>query len=219
MVKYLLHISFHGAYRGIINLTYNSGRELREIDFTSTDLKAGQFSIYDFFGDGSFYLMDTPGHAVGHLCGLARTSVSPDTFIMMGGDLCHHQGEIRPSPHLPIPEDSKLFEVLQSHLGTRVPACPGAVLENIQKSRGRSPDQPFFDPAMGLDIPLAIETIKKAQVADADDNVWFIFAHDDSLFGLVDLFPADVNAWKEKGWASKTKWSFLKDFQAAISCS
>lgn len=191
-------------------------RELREIDFTQTGLKTGQFRAFDFFGDGSFYLMDTPGHAIGHLCGLARTSSGPDDFIMMGGDLCHHQGEIRPSPLLPIPEDKKLHALLQGVLQHAIPRCPGAVLENLQTSRGRTADQPFFDPAMGLDIPLAIETIKKAQEADADDNVWFVFAHDDSLFDLVDFFPADVNAWKKKGWAEKTKWSFLKDFQAAL---
>jgi hypothetical protein len=136
---------------------------------------------------------------------------------MMGGDLCHHQGEIRPSSLLPIPEDKILRQYLQTVLRQKVPTCPGAVLEYIQTSRERSLDQPFFDPAMGLDIPLAIETIKKAQEADADDDIWFIFAHDDSLFDLVDLFPADVNAWKEKGWASRTKWSFLKDFKVALA--
>jgi hypothetical protein len=69
---------------------------------------------------------------------------------------------------------------------------------------------------MGHDIPLAIKTIEKAQEADADDNIWFVFAHDDSLLNTVDLFPAKANGWKEKGWGSITRWAFLKDFKAAI---
>jgi hypothetical protein len=37
-----------------------SGRNLREISF-SDDFKIGSFRAHDFFGDGSFYLLDTPG--------------------------------------------------------------------------------------------------------------------------------------------------------------
>ncbi|KAF3002588.1 hypothetical protein E8E13_008282 [Curvularia kusanoi] len=50
-----------------------ANRELREISF-DTELKIGQFPAFDYFGDGSFYLLDSPGHAIGHLCGLARTT-------------------------------------------------------------------------------------------------------------------------------------------------
>lgn len=33
------------------------GRELREIDFEQAGLKIGGYAAYDFFGDGSFYLL------------------------------------------------------------------------------------------------------------------------------------------------------------------
>lgn len=46
------------------------GRELREIEF-SQGLKIGRFNAFDYFSDGSFYLLDSPGHAIGHMCGLA----------------------------------------------------------------------------------------------------------------------------------------------------
>lgn len=196
-------------------LTMYSGRSLREIDFDCSELRIGGFNAFDFFGDGSFYLLDTPGHAIGHLCGLARTSTQPDTFIFMGGDLCHHSGELRPSPFLPLPGDCSLQSILQ-HSGSSLSKCPGASIEHLQISRGRKLDEPFFIPAMGYDIPTAIESIKKTQAADANSNVWFVFAHDDSLRDLVDFFPHDVNAWKDKGWAAKTKWSFLKDFHFAL---
>ena len=82
------------------------GRTLREIDFDAEGegLKLGQCKAFDFYGDGSFYLLDTPGHAIGHMCGLARTSADPPEFIYMGGDIAHHGGEFRPTEYLPIPE-------------------------------------------------------------------------------------------------------------------
>jgi len=42
-----------------------------------------------FFGDGSLYLVDTPGHMQGHLGALARTG--KDEYVFMGGDCCHHR--------------------------------------------------------------------------------------------------------------------------------
>lgn len=41
----------------------------------------------DFFGDGSVYIIDAPGHLQGHVNLLAR--VSPEKWIYLGGDCCH----------------------------------------------------------------------------------------------------------------------------------
>lgn len=40
-----------------------SGRRIREINFeeTSAGLTIGGFRALDYFGDGSFYLLETPG--------------------------------------------------------------------------------------------------------------------------------------------------------------
>ena len=69
-----------------INESDFAGRELISLAF-DTDLHIGRFSAHDLFGDGSFYLLDSPGHCVGHICGLAR--VTPTSFVFMGGDICH----------------------------------------------------------------------------------------------------------------------------------
>lgn len=60
------------------------GRSLREMDFDRHPGKVtiGRFKAIDWFGDGSFYLLHTPGHSPEHMCGLAR--VQPDSFILMG---------------------------------------------------------------------------------------------------------------------------------------
>ena len=41
----------------------------------------------DFFGDGSLYLIDSPGHLQGHTNALLR--VKPDKWVYLGGDCCH----------------------------------------------------------------------------------------------------------------------------------
>ena len=40
------------------------GRAVNEIDFQVTGLRLGQFRAMDFFGDGSFYLLDSPGVSI-----------------------------------------------------------------------------------------------------------------------------------------------------------
>lgn len=37
------------------------GRSVREISFDDTGFILGNFRAMDFFGDGSFYLLDSPG--------------------------------------------------------------------------------------------------------------------------------------------------------------
>lgn len=93
--------------------------------------------------------------------------------------------------------------------------CPGSTFEDLQIRRQRKPDEPFFELAMGLNIPLTIDTIKRAQDADAESNVWFGYAHDPSMYGVVDFFPGSANDWMEKGWRERTLWAFLRDFEGA----
>jgi hypothetical protein len=113
---------------------------------------------------------------------------------------------------MPLPEE------ISPHPLTKAlhPPCPGAMFEPIQQSRGRSSDKPFFDPNMGLDIPEAIRSIEKAQKADAEDNVLFIYAHDTFIRGVVELFPKEANQWQERGWREKMYWAFLEDFKVAF---
>lgn len=186
------------------------GRDIREIEFTG-DLKVGPFQAIDFFGDGSFYLLNTPGHCIGHIAGLARTSkagqgTDSDTFIMMGGDLCHHGGEVRPSPYLPLPDP------LPSSLG----GVSLAAFRELNIKRGRDPAGPFIDSALLCNEEDLFETTRRAQIADADPNVWFVIAHE---VAIVDdefsKFPKAANDWKAKGWKEKTRWKFLEDFVPA----
>jgi hypothetical protein len=131
---------------------------------------------------------------------------------MMGGDLCHHAGGIRPSPWSPLPKEVHLDAFRHFPGGF----CPGSAFESLQKSRGRKVDEPFFALNYADDMSLAMDTIGKIQVPDASDDVLFVYAHDATIKGVVDMFPADANSWKSKGWRDKIFWRFLADFSAAV---
>lgn len=80
------------------------GRNLVELQMSS-DLWIGEMEAVDYFGDGSLYFLNSPGHAHGHICALARVTADPPSFILMGGDSYHHAGELRPSPYMPLPSN------------------------------------------------------------------------------------------------------------------
>lgn len=137
----------------------------------------------------------------------------------MGGDLTHHAGELRPSPHLPLPETIPLTHPLDLPIQNLGLTCPGHLLTTLQKTRSRIPERttPIFTPAMGKDIPTVIATIEKTQLADADENVLYLFAHDYNARGVVELFPeGNANGWKVAGWRERMLWGFVRDFEGAL---
>ncbi|KAG8631915.1 hypothetical protein KVT40_001055 [Elsinoe batatas] len=187
------------------------GRNLREIGFEDPlALRIANFRAHDYFSDGSFYLLDSPGHAVGHLCGLARTTTKPATFILLGGDVCHYAGIFRPSKHLPVPEEIAPHPCKPD---TDAILCPGHAWEHLQKSRGRAVDDSLFDMTFGLDIPLANTTKGHLQELDCDDNIFVIIAHDSTVRDGVPHFPATLNDWRQKGLGHKLKWAFMRDLE------
>ena len=199
-----------------------AGRKVREVSFSADDddaLKIGSFDAFDFFGDRSFYLLDAPGHAPGHLCGLARTTASPASFVFMGADACHHPGVLRPTEFLPLPRS-----LTPSPLSLSIPdadesgnACPGSVFQTL--TLGRSPTTPFFQVASSplfSDHDAAIETVRKIQELDASAEILVVLAHDLSLRGRVPLFPERVNDWRKLGLKESTRWLFCGDFERAL---
>ncbi|KAF2225518.1 beta-lactamase-like protein [Elsinoe ampelina] len=190
------------------------GRTVVEID-PRTDgkgLKLGRFWAHDYFGDGSFYLLDTPGHSVGHICGLARTTGGGEasTFVFMGGDACHHGGEFRPSRYLPLPEGLEPSPV------PTLRVCPGSLLTAFHRS-GKA-TEPFYEvtPMFAHDVGECNWTIDGVEEFDAQGNVLVLIAHDDSVEGEVEMFPRAMNDWCEKGVKERVKWRFLRDFAGAV---
>jgi hypothetical protein len=189
-------------------------REIREITFPedANKLRIGRFNAFDFFGDGSFYLLDTPGHEVGHLCGLARTTANAndnDTFVFMGGDCCHHGAEFRPTEYLPLPSE------LTPEMVPKFRAiCPGTLIRDSLHPQ-KSAITPLFE--MTEKFPYNYEeaewTVSGVEEFDANDNILVVVAHDEDLVDILDFYPKSLNPWKKKGFGVKGKWAFLGDFK------
>jgi len=194
-----------------------TGRELREISFEDNGgLKIGNFKAFDYFDDGSFYILDSPGHAVGHICGLARVTASPSSFIFMGGDAAHHCGEFRPSEYLPLPSSISPNPL---DFKSNKP-CPGELFEHLLRDGDAT--KPFYAVAdlpdgkgVAVDAAEAQRTIGKVMEADAREEILVAMAHDDTLLPVVDFFPKYANGFAEKGWVQEARWTFLKDFEKA----
>ncbi|RMZ68339.1 metallo-beta-lactamase superfamily [Pyrenophora seminiperda CCB06] len=84
----------------VFNESDFEGREIIEIQFTE-NTKIGPIEAFDYFGDGSLQIMNLPGHAVGHIGALFRTTY--DSFTFLAGDACHTPAVLRPSKGIPMP--------------------------------------------------------------------------------------------------------------------
>jgi len=136
----------------------------------------------------------------------------------MGGDSCHHGGQLRPSQYLPFPS-----EISPNPFNRRSPhPCPGAIFEHLLRNGDK--EKPFYiisrdENGKGLvaaDTADADSTIGKLQESDAWENILVAVAHDDSFLPVVDFFPEYANEFMKRGWANAVKWTFLKDFEGAV---
>ncbi|KAJ7060124.1 hypothetical protein C8F01DRAFT_1294588 [Mycena amicta] len=174
----------------------------------------------DFFGDGSFYLLGTPGHVAGHMTGLVRVTASPPTFILLGGDTAHHIGAARPRPllqaHFPCPGD--ILSASRTAVSTDAFWSPDSSLGEFDlPSRTQSmlvlsdtPDGLYVDPFV------AQVSLEKLSQFDADEDVYLVIAHDASLLGALPVFPQSLNDWKKSGLKEKTVWRFLQEDNLAF---
>ncbi|KEF54037.1 uncharacterized protein A1O9_09832 [Exophiala aquamarina CBS 119918] len=199
-----------------------SGREYKEIDFgKESTVDIGNFKGYDYFSDGSFYLLNAPGHAIGHMCGLARVTSTQegdleDTFIFMGADTAHHGGAIRPNEYLPLPK-----EIQPSPVPHQYPSiCPGHIFEAMHPNKKCNEPYYHLNDQMPHDKEQALHSLDVMREFDAVENVFVIIAHDDNLLDPklgIEWFPhGRLKNWKAKDYANRSRWAFLKDFKSSI---
>lgn len=189
-----------------------AGRNVREITFSAQDLVAG-YRSYDYFADGSMYILHTPGHTGSHLSALVRTT--PDTFVFLGADICHFGGVFRPTPYVPMPPALSGEQIGRLDRHAAIYACgifaschPDP--ENARTTAYQKPcshaDSWYHDPA------LAHQTVEKLKALDADDRILVLIAHDPALMNSVPLFPHDtLNDWYELGLKERLRWGFLNE--------
>ncbi|KIY63626.1 Metallo-hydrolase/oxidoreductase [Cylindrobasidium torrendii FP15055 ss-10] len=186
-----------------------SGRKIEELSFEDAKLRIAELDALDYFNDGSLYILNTPGHCPGHICALARTT--PDSFVFLGGDICHHPGQLRPTSalHAAFPCPSQVVESARQHVS---PAYFDP-LDVDGKFNVKERATPMFDigSANHPDIATAQASLKKATTLDASPDILTLIAHDASTTGVIDQFPLALNGWKEKGWKERLLWAFLDE--------
>lgn len=186
-----------------------AGREFVEVEFG--DLEIAGLKAVDYFGDGALYLLDSPGHARGHLCALARVG-DGERFVLMAGDAFHHPGELRPSKLVPLPE-----RIEPSPFGEGKGGCGCRMFKGLL--RDEDVTRAFYEPcgAWNDDVEEARGTVEKLKALDGDPRVLVMAAHDETLVGAVDFFPGRVEVVGGRDpWKEERRWAFLKDFEAAV---
>ncbi|KAK0202309.1 beta-lactamase-like protein [Desarmillaria ectypa] len=178
-----------------------SGRKVTELNLTDFVVTIGDYEAFDYFSDGSLYILNSPGHQQGHITALAR--VTPTSFVLLGGDSCHHPGQLRPTAHL-----HQSFP------------CPGHILEPLGDASISSRTTPLLSIPSGnlahADRETSLATISKLSRLDANPDVLVLIAHDSTAPGVIDEFPKSLNDWKAKGWKDKLMWAFLEEDSPAF---
>ncbi|KAG8625554.1 hypothetical protein KVT40_005955 [Elsinoe batatas] len=184
------------------------GREVEEIKFIPS-LNIGGFAAHDLLGDGSIFILDTAGHTVGHISALVRTTAN--TFVFLGGDICHNGGVIRPTPLVQMPDTIPGDIPLLAYPN----GCPCSIFTACHPDPDEARKKPYFevsrDNASWYEDPeVAHDSVTKLQAFDADENVLVAIAHDEGIGRVCDMFPkGTVNDWQSKGWKQRIRWGFL----------
>ncbi|KAJ6591480.1 beta-lactamase-like protein [Mycena vulgaris] len=198
-----------------------AGHNVTELNFAGSRLTFSGLKAIDWFNDGSFYLLDTPGHHPGHITALAR--VTPTSFISLGGDTFHHVGEARPRPQFQktFPCPAHLLEETKTSISTDYFWSPGS-REGAFDMRSRAqqllavsdlPDSFYADPVTSQ------VSLEKLATFDADPDFFVVVAHDLSLVSSLSFFPASLNGWKASQLKERTVWNFVEKGNPAFMFS
>ncbi|CAK7202831.1 hypothetical protein SEUCBS139899_005558 [Sporothrix eucalyptigena] len=183
------------------------------------------FAAHDYFGDGSFYILDVPGHATGHICGLARTT--PESFVFLGADAYHFAGVIRPTAYVPMPATIPVNQLDVGHYQSPCSCSHFSAYHPATKSKGAAPEnettsrtQPFYDISTSsgsvyVHPKEAQESVDRIKTLDAHPCVFVCVAHDNALFEKLPLLNSspekDINDWQTAGYKTNTRWAFLNE--------
>ncbi|KAJ7738320.1 hypothetical protein B0H16DRAFT_1761374 [Mycena metata] len=192
-----------------------AGRNLVRLDFDIAPLVIGGLKALDFFEDGSFYILDVPGHQAGHVCALAR--VTPTSFVFLGADTCHHAGVFRPTAklHRNIPCPGELIAAARSISHTHIHA-PERTESSFDLSARTTPLLSIAEDGYFEDPAAAHDSIRKMGDFDANPDIFVVLAHDESLGPLIGPFPTFLDQWQAEGWKKGATWAFVDEKNPAF---
>ncbi|KAH8799204.1 beta-lactamase-like protein [Flagelloscypha sp. PMI_526] len=184
-------------------------RKVTDLDFTGNRLHIGGFPALDYFKDGSFYLLDSPGHAPGHIMGLAR--VKPNDFVLLAGDTFLDIAQVRPTAalHKAVHICDTLSASARDNINTTIFRSGGNDTEGFDFNARSGP---FFDvPEQGLfsDPAKARRSQRLLQAFDSNDDVIVVGAHDATLNPLIGERTNALNDWKQLNLKWEFTWQFV----------
>ncbi|KAL3467228.1 hypothetical protein BJX64DRAFT_283950 [Aspergillus heterothallicus] len=185
--------------------------------------------------------VDTPGHCLGHMSGLARTTPGPvsssssssssnssnsSTLILLGGDICHFPGVFRPSEALALPQHIPPG-ILDTDANYFPPICSCSIFtathpqrDNIPPESSSHKSHPFYRvstnaSAAYIDPAESQRSVDKLVQFDASPNALVCLAHDGTVLRNVptvnDSPEDDLNGWRQSGYKEKVHWEWLNE--------
>ena len=168
---------------------------------------------------------DTPGHCLGHMCSLARTTAGKDsTFLLLGGDICHFVGDLRPNKSYPIP-DPIPDGVLDSDAFFPNP-CPCSIFTDHHPVLSDDTDvekrrtTPWYqvsdhEKSAYVDPPAAQSSVDKLVGFERCPDVLICLSHDSGLLRHLPTLnsdpKSDLNNWRKNNWKEQCRWEWLNE--------
>lgn len=115
---------------------------------------------FDFFGDGSFWIIDSPGHMPGNLGAAARLDDSNE-WVLLGGDCCHSRALLKGEADIACYTTPDGKRTAYLHMDLEVAQTTIGRIRKAEKEHG-------------------------VHVALAHDESWLVTQHDPILMSLLD---------------------------------
>lgn len=174
------------------DLPVGTERELIELNDKSGWVDIGAYKGIDYFGDGSFYILEAYGHMIGHVAALVRTTTSPDTYVLLAGDSAHVRGLYSCCPGCTRPPfRAGLY-----------PASGG--LSPSEKARGGLL-------AIHFDLPAAYANMGRMARMEEEDGITVVLGHDLEWEKIIDSEQGkgweltEITDWKKQGRKEQVK--------------
>ncbi|KAF7377226.1 Metallo-beta-lactamase superfamily protein [Mycena sanguinolenta] len=177
-----------------------AGHVVNTVDFGTAELTFSGLKAIDYFGDGSFYLLNTPGFLEETPF---TTPVRPDrgqTF----------------KKNFPCP--AHLLEEVQSSVSTDYFWSPLSREHFFNVASRAQPLLAISDiPGSVYSDPVTSQvSLDKIATFDADPDFFVVTAHDMSVLSYFTSLPASLDGWKADGLKQRTVWNFVDKLNPAF---
>lgn len=162
------------------------------------------------------------------MCGLARVTAGSEgsSFVLMGGDICHFPGTLRPSSMYSLPSiiPSEVLDTAPEYFPIPCPCTlftdEHPVLSNMDKDERVPQSTPFYEVSTHstsayVDPIESQRSVNSLAAFDASPFVMVCLSHDGTLLKYLPTLnsspAADLNDWKAKGWKDRCHWGWLNE--------